>query len=128
MPIAIIALIGCLALSLVAFSGGLQGSVGGAMLSLLLYLAAALMVGLCEAWSSRRGVLGWLVNIVVAVIGGLLGSALGTMALEHLVLPFHPGGSLVRSQHPLLYVGLNGAMICATLGAWLALAIVNRFR
>jgi hypothetical protein len=78
----IIALLALIAVMLLAFSGALpQSSVGGAMTLALLFLVAALAVGLYEAWSKALGVLGWIVSIVVAVVGGFLGAAFGGMVL-----------------------------------------------
>lgn len=124
-----IALLSMLAITLVTASGSIpKGSVGGAMAFASMFFLAALAVGLYEAWTNRRGVAGWLVNIVVAFVGGLIGASLGSMIMETLLTLMPPNGSLVEIGGPLLYVSLNAQMLVTLAGAWLALQFVNRFR
>jgi hypothetical protein len=125
----IITLLALMAIMLLAFSGALpKSSVGGAMTLALLYLVAALAVGLHEAWSKKRGVVGWIVSIVASVVGGFLGVNLGNMVLELMLTLLQPEGSLVATGGPLLYVSLAVTMLLTLLGSWIALQIVNRSR
>lgn len=125
----IITLIAMLAISLIVFLGLIpQGSVGGAMSFMLLFLLAALAVGIYDAWSARRGVLGWIVSLVVALVGGLIGAAAGAFALELAFTLIPPQGSLMQLGGPLLYLSINAQMLFTLLGAWLALGLVNRWR
>jgi hypothetical protein len=68
--------------------------VGGPLTLVLIFLLAMLAAGIHDAWSNRRGVLGWIVSIVCAVIGGFL--AVSPLVLEGL-LPF---------------LDLNGSLAC----------------
>ena len=103
-------------------------SVGGPLTIMLILFLVMLAVGIHEAWSKKRGVLGWIVNIVVAVIGGFVVVVFAGMAMETILPHLHLEGSLASSQHPLLYL-LSAAMaILTVLGSWITLQIVNRFR
>ena len=67
--IAPIAVIGILLLQV---SGAVpQSSVGGPMTLALAFFGAALAVGIHESWSNKRGVLGWIVSIVAALVGAM---------------------------------------------------------
>lgn len=121
-PIAVIAVI------LLQFSGAVsQSSVGGPMTLAPVFLAAALAVGIHEAWSKKRGVLGWIVNIPVSLAGAFLAAGVGGLFLEPILTHLNVG-SLAETQHPLLYVTLAGMMLLMLLGSWIALQIVNRWR
>ena len=125
----IITLIALLTVSLLAFLDVFpKGSVGGAMSLAFLFVVAAIAVGLHDAWSNRRGVLGWIVSIIVSFVGGLFGAGVGAVLVENAIMLVRPEGALMQTHHPMLYLSLNGQMICTLLGAWLALALVNRFR
>ena len=125
-----ITLLALMAVMLLGFSGALSKSsvVGGALTLLLLHFIVSLPVGLNEAWSNKRRVLGWIVSIVTSVVGGVLGLGISSLVLEPMLTLVQPEGSLVRTGHPLLYVSLAGTMILTLLGSWIALKIVNRFR
>lgn len=105
-----------------------DSSVGGPLTLMLAFVLAALVVGFHEAWLKKRGVLEWIVSIVVAVVGGFLGASLGGLALEAILPSLQLEGSLASTRHPMLYVSSVGMMLLTLLGAWLALWIVNRFR
>ena len=49
-----------------------QDEVGGWIVIGLALLAAAPAVGIHEAWTEKRGVLGWIVNIVVSFVGAFV--------------------------------------------------------
>ena len=124
-----IALIAVIAILLLEISGAIpRSSVGGPMTIALVFFIAAVAVGIHEAWSNKRGVLGWIVSIVVALVGGLVGASLGSMVLETIQGLLNLEGALAETRHPLLYVSLVGMMLFALLGSWLALRIVDRMR
>jgi hypothetical protein len=124
-----IALIAVIAIILLQFSGAVpQASVGGPMTLALVFFAAVLAVAIHEAWSNKRGVVGWIVNIFVSFIGAFVAAELGNLIFEPILLLFPMEGTLAASGHPLLYVLLAGMMLRAVLGSWTALQIVNRWR
>lgn len=121
-----IAVIGILLLQL---SGVVpQSSVGGPMTLALGFLVAAVAVGIQEAWSQERGVLGWIVNVVVAFFGGIVGGLVGSMVLEAVPALASLAGSLASSGNVLLYVMLAAQMLFVLFGAWIALQLVNKLR
>jgi hypothetical protein len=124
-----ITLLAVMAILLLELSGAMpKSSVGGPLTITLILLLAMLAVGLYEAWLKKRGALGWIVSIVVAVIGGFVAAIFGSMAME-MILPYlHLEGSLASSQHPLLYIFSAGMAILTVLGSWITLQIVSRFR
>jgi hypothetical protein len=124
-----IALIAVIAIILLQFSGAVpQASVGGPMTLALVFFAAVLAVAIHEAWTNKRGVVGWIVNIFVSFIGAFVAAELGNLIFEPILLLFPMEGTLAASGHPLLYVLLAGMMLLAVLGSWSALQIVNRWR
>jgi hypothetical protein len=125
----IITLVGILGILLLNFAGAIpKSSVGGPMALLLMVFLAMLAVGFHDAWSNKRGVLGWIVSIVCAVIGGFLGVTLGALVMETILPLMELDGPLAASQHPMRYVASAGMMALTLLGSWAALQIVNRFR
>jgi len=127
MYIALIAVIGILLLQL---SGAIPlASVGGSMTIALAFLVAALAVGIHEARTKKRGVLGWIVNIVVSFVGAFLVAPPGGMVVAMLLSPFMNGSSsLAAAGGPVMHVALAGMMIVTLLGSWGALWVVNRWR
>jgi hypothetical protein len=124
--IALIAVIGIL---LLQWTGSIpHGSVGGSMTIGFAYIAAALAVGIHEAWTQKRGVLGWIVNIVVSFVGVFVAAPLGGMVVVMILSPFMDKSSLAATGGPVMSVGLVGGMLVALLGSWGALQIVNRWR
>lgn len=125
--IALIAVIGIL---LLQATGAIPlESVGGAMTIGLAYIAAALAVGLHEAWTNRRGVLGWIVNIVVSFLGALVGAQLGGFVIVMLMgLTGTMDTSLAKTGGLAMSVALAGGMLATLMGAWGALWVVNRWR
>lgn len=106
--------------------GGIpQASVGGPMTIALALLIAVLAVAVQEAWSMRRGVLGWIVNCLVALASLLVLAPLGDVI----------GAALSDGSRSLAAAGgmrmsfvLAAVMLVAVFGAWLALQLVNRWR
>ncbi len=104
-------------------------SVGGSMTIGFVFIAAALAVGIHEAWINRRGVLGWIVNIVVAFFGALVGAQLGGFVLVMLNGSVTSvNGSLAGTGGAAMSAALVGGMLSTLFGAWGALWIVNRWR
>jgi hypothetical protein len=91
-------------------------------------LAAAPAVGIHEAWTKKRGVLGWILNIVVSLVGAFLFAPLGGIVIVMILSPFMDRPSLAATGGPVVYVALAGMMVVTLLGAWGALWIVNRWR
>jgi hypothetical protein len=92
----------------------------------LAYLVAALAVGIHEAWTQRRGVLGWIVNIVVTFVGTLVAAPIGGMVIA--LLLSDGSQSLAASGGIRFSIALAGGMLVTLLAAWGALWIVNRLR
>lgn len=132
-PVAVIAIL------LLQFSGAVpNSSVGGPLTLAVVFLGATLAVGINEAWSNRRGVLGWIVSIVVALIGGFLAAEIGNLAFVAILMLLHLtgllaamgnlNGSLAATGGPLLYFTLAAMMLLMLFGSWAALQIVKRWR
>lgn len=102
--------------------------VGGAMTIGLALLIAAPAVGIHEAWTKKRGVLGWIVNIVVSLVGAFLLAPLGGMVIVMILSPFMDRPSLAATGGPVMYAALAGMMLVTLLGAWASLWIINRWR
>jgi hypothetical protein len=104
-------------------------SVGGAMVIAMAVLVGTLAVAIHEAWTKKRGVLGWMVNIVVSFVGAFLVAPLGGMVMVMLLLPFMDGSSsLAAAGGPQMSIALAGQMAITLLGSWGALWLVNRWR
>jgi hypothetical protein len=101
-------------------------SVGGSLTIGLAFIVAALAVGVHEAWTKRRGVLGWIVNIVVSFIGVSVAAPIGGTIIA--LLLSDGSRSLAATGGPLFSVALAGGMLVTLLGSWGALWIVNRWR
>jgi hypothetical protein len=131
----IIALIAVIAVLLLQATGSIPlSSVGGPLVIGFAFITAALAAGIHEAWTQRRGVVGWVVNIVVSFLGALVGAQVGGMIM---VMLLYSGASLlgVPMERSLAATGgvvmtlaLVGGMLAAMLGAWGAVQIVNRWR
>jgi hypothetical protein len=124
MYIALIAVVGILLLQL---TGAIPlASVGGSMTIGLAFLIAALAVAIHEAWTNKRGVLGWIVNIVVSIVGALVAAPIGGMLLA--LLLSDGSRSLAAAGGARFSLALAGGMLVTLLGAWGALWLVNRLR
>jgi hypothetical protein len=124
MYIALIAVIGIL---LLQWTGSIPlASVGGSMTIGLAYLAAAFAVGIHEAWTNRRGVLGWIVNIVVSLVGAFIATPIGGMIIALLI--GNGSQSLAAAGGIRFSIALAGGMLVTLFGAWGALWLVNRLR
>lgn len=92
------------------------------MMTITLMLAGAALaaaMGLYDAFSNKRGVMGWIVSIVASVAGGVL---VGAALPQIVILALKPDGALA------LYVGLASVLAGVLVGSSLALWIVNKFR
>lgn len=124
--IGVFAVIGIL---LLQASGSIpQGSVGGSLTIGFAMILTALAVGIHEAWTRRRGVLGWIVNIMVSFLGVFLVAPLGGGVLAMLLSPFASGTSLAASGGGVMSLALIGMTGIVLAAAWGALWIVNRWR
>lgn len=125
----IIMLITVAGVLLLDFTGAIpQSSVGGPMTIFFAAVLAMLTYAVYEAVAKKRGVLGWIVNIVGSFFGGILAGLVGAEILD-LILPHVPlHGPLATSQHPLRYILPAGMMVFMLSGSWAALKLVNRFR
>jgi hypothetical protein len=122
--IAVIAVIGIL---LLQSAGSIPlASVGGSMTIGFAFIAGALAVGIHEAWTKKRGVLGWIVNIVVSFLGAFIIAPIGGMVMA--IMLSDGSQSLAATGGPRFSIALAGGMLVALLGAWVALSIVNRWR
>jgi hypothetical protein len=122
-----IALISVIGILLLQWTGSIPlASVGGSMTIGLAYISAALVLGMYEAWTNKRGVLGWIVNIIVSFVGVSVAAPIGGMVLAILL---GDGSRSVAAAGGLRFsVALAGGMLITLLGAWGALWIVNRWR
>jgi hypothetical protein len=104
-------------------------SVGGSLTIGFCFIAAALAVGVREAWTKRRGVLGWIVNVVVSFVGAMLGAQSGELVLVVLIgAIMDVNGSLARTGGLAMSAALAGGMLATIFGAWAALWLINRWR
>src|SRR5215204_2845849 len=88
-----IVLVAVTAIVLLQSSGAVpQSSVGGPITIALVVFAATRAVGIQEAWTNGRGVLGWIVSIVVAVVGAFAAAPLAGMVMVLVVALLNPGG------------------------------------
>lgn len=122
--IALVSVVGVVVLQLAGLIP--LASVGGPMVIALAFLAAALAVAIQDAWINRRGVLGWIVNIVVTFIGVFVVVPLAGPVIAMLL--GDGSGSLAATGGPRFAAALAGGMLVTLLGAWGALWIVNRWR
>lgn len=90
------------------------------------YLVAALVVGLHEAWTNRRGALGWIVNVVASIVGAFVAAPLGGTLMA--LLLSDGSRSLAAAGGLRFTVALAGGMLFTLLGSWVALWFVNRWR
>ena len=102
-----------------------ESSVGGPATELLIVILAMWAVGVYEAWSKRVGLLGWVAMIVLSVIGGAAGVAIGSMVMEMTLSLTHFQGSLAKSNSPLLYILTATMAILSVLGSWSAIQIAE---
>lgn len=125
--ITVLAVIGVL---LLQWTGSIpEASVGGSLTIALAFVAAVIAVAVHEAWTNKRGVIGWIVNILAAFAGAFVGAQLGGLAMVTLLgMVANVDGSLANTGGPVLSAALAGAMVATILAAWAVLQLVNRWR
>jgi hypothetical protein len=92
--------------------------------------AAALAIAVHEAWTKKRGVLGWIVNIIVSLLGAFFAAQLGGPLVAIPLLKLAGGGSssLAAAGGGVMSVALALMMVVALAGSSGALWLVNRRR
>ena len=125
--IVLIAVIGVL---LLQWSGLIPpDGVGGALAIAAAVILGVLVIAIYEAWTKRRGVLGWIVNIIVSFAAALLVAPLAGGVMVALLLPFMDGASsLAEAGGARMSIALAGQMALTLAGSWGALWLVNRWR
>lgn len=103
---------------------GPKSSVGGPMTDLLVSFLVMLAVGIYQAWG--QGPLGWLVNVLLAIIGGVVALSLMGAAMEMTMSAVHFEGKLATSDHPLRYIADVAMPISTVLGSWVAIQAPHR--
>lgn len=104
-------------------------SVGGAIVITVAFFAAALAVGIHEAWTQKRGAVGWIVNIVASLVGAFVGAQFGGMIVVIVLSLFgNVESSIAKAGGPAMSFALAGGVLAAIVGSWGALQIVNRLR
>lgn len=70
--------------------------------------------------------LGWILNVVVSIVGALVAVQLGEFLLLPLLMLMDVRGSLAATGGFAMYVGLTAMMLLTLLGSWGAIWVVNR--
>lgn len=110
-------------------AGGIPlASVGGSLTIGFAFLAASLAVAIHEAWTERRGVLGWIVNVVIVLVAAFFAAQAGGFLMVMLLSPFMDGSSIAATGGVVMAIALAGAMGTTLLGAWGALRLLKRWR
>lgn len=104
------------------------GSVGGSLVIGFAFVGGALVVGIYEAIVNRRGVLGWLANIVVSFLAAFFTAQIAGVVIIMILAPFMTGSSMAKTGGPVMSIGLALSMTATMLGAWFALQLLNRWR
>jgi drug/metabolite transporter (DMT)-like permease len=122
LPVAVVAVL------LLVLSGTLSklSVVDRLPLLLGLFLSAAIAVGVQDAWSLKRRVLGWIVSLALAVVGGLIGNQVGGILMS-LPFVFIPEPPALSGMLGLLFFSVGG-MLATLFGASLALRLVRSLR
>jgi hypothetical protein len=102
---------------------GSRSGVGSPTTDILVSFAIMLAVGIYEAWG--RGLVGWLVYSVLAVVGGVVALCLTSLALEATVAALHTQGRFATLTQPLRRIADVVMPLAAVLGAWLPLKLIN---
>lgn len=103
-------------------------SVGGPMMIALVVFAAALALAMHEAWRESRGPLGWLLNLVIALVTTFFAAQVAGLVMVIVLAPFTDGTSLAASGGPVMAIALAGVMAMTLLGVQGALHVVKRWR
>jgi hypothetical protein len=121
-----IAVIGILALQ--ATGSIPAASVGGSLVIAMAFFLGAFVVAIHEAVVKRRGLLGWIVNIVVAFVAVFFTAQIAGIVVVAVLAPFMTGSSMAKTGGIVMSMGLALGMVVTLLGSWAALQLVNRWR
>lgn len=121
-----IAVIGILALQ--ATGSIPAASVGGSLVIAMAFFLGAFVVAIHEAVVKRRGLLGWIVNIVVAFVAVFFTAQIAGIVVVAILAPFMTGSSMAKTGGIVMSMGLALGMVVTLLGSWAALQLVNRWR
>ena len=92
----IIVLIAVIGIVVLQMAGAIpMDAVGGGLVIAAATFAAALAIAVHEAWTKKRGVLGWIANIVVSLLGAFLAAQLGGPLVAIPLLMLVGGGGIV---------------------------------
>lgn len=105
-----------------------QGSVGGSLVIAMAFFLGAFVVAIYEAVMKRRGVLGWLVNIVMSFVGAFFAAQVAGFVVILLLSPFMTGSSMARTGGAVMSIGLAASMAITLMGSWWTLQLLNRWR
>jgi len=91
-----------------------------ALLMMMALFGVVVVIGLYEAWSKKRGIVGWIVSVLIAIMGGAATMSLCVGIGDAMVRkwPQSSAGELFLAITPVLLL----------IGAWLALRAASRFR
>ena len=103
-------------------------SVGGPMMIALAVFCGALAIAVQEVLTRRRGVGGWILNIVVSFGAAFLAAPVAGFVMVLLLSPFASGSSLAASGGVVFSISLAGTMIITLLGSSAALSLMSRWR
>jgi hypothetical protein len=108
----------------------MDDAVGAGLVILAATFAAALAIAVHEAWTKKRSVLGWIVNIVVSFLGAFFAAQLGApfVAIPLLMLVGGGSSSLAAAGGGVMSVALALMMVVTLTGSSGALWLVNRWR
>ncbi len=104
-----------------------MSSIEGPLAIAFVIFAGVIAVGLHEAWTEKRGVLGWLLNIVIVLVSGFFAAQAGGMLMVVLLKPYTQG-SLASAGGGVMTTALIGAVATTLFGVWAALRLVKRWR
>ncbi|MGJ4950756.1 hypothetical protein [Bradyrhizobium sp. HKCCYLS20291] len=123
--IVLIAVIGIVGLQLIGAIP--MDAVGGGLVIAAATFVAVLAIAVHEAWTKKRGVLGWIVNIVVSLLGAFLAAQLAgpLVALPLLKLAGDGSSSLAAAGGGVMSAALALMMIVTIAGSSGALWLVN---
>lgn len=121
-----IAVIGILALQ--ATDSIPAASVGGSLVIAMAFFLGAFVVAIHEAVVKRRGLLGWIVNIVVSFVAVFFTAQIAGIVVVAMLAPFMTGSSMAKTGGFVMSIGLALGMVVTLLGSWAALQLVNRWR
>lgn len=115
-------------IALFQFTGAVaQSSRGGTIALTLAFLLAACAVGVREAWSKKRSVLGGTMSTAISIFGAVLATSLSGIFLGPILEILNLDES-TAATHPLRFIASAGMMVHTLLGAWIALSVADRWR